>query len=227
MAQDKVVFHVKSRDTDTKPKKFRNDGSIPANIYGLSKDSEAVVFDANMFRKLYDDVGDTGLVYVKVDDKKEQPVLIDAVDTESVGNKVLHVAFKRVNLKVAVTADVPIELIGENEIPETIVTQVKQDVEVEALPANLPEKFEVDISTLTEVGQTITLADLDIDSSKVSFVLGEEGDPAEETVVVLQQVQEEPEEVEEPETEDAETPEGEEAPAEEAEAESEESSDEK
>lgn len=225
MAQDKVIFHVKSRDTDIKAKKVRTAGNVPGNIYGLSKPSEAVLFDANMFRKLYDDVGDTGLIYVKVDDKKEQPVLIDSVDTVSVGNSVVHVAFKRVNLNVKVTADVPIELIGENDIPESIVTQVKQDVEVEALPANLPENFEVDISTLTEIGQTITLADLEIDASKVSFVLAEDVDPASETVVVLQQVAEEPEEVEEPETEAAETPEGEEAPAEEGDAESEESVD--
>lgn len=194
MAQDKIVFHVKSRDSKTKPKHLRMEGKIPANVFGLHKPSEAVVCDANAFRKLYDEVGDTGLIYVKVDGNKQQPVLIDSVDYTSVGNTILHAALKRVNLTVAVTADVPVELIGENDIPNSIVTQVKQDIEVEALPANLPEKFEIDISTLTEIGQTITLSDLTIDTSKVTFVLGEDVDPETETVVVLQQIEEEKEE---------------------------------
>ena len=187
----KTVFHVTARSADQKTKQLRNQGKIPANVYGLKKDSEAVTLDRTGFIHLYDEVGDTGLIYVKIGDTKEQPVLIDEVALDSVTADPIHVAFKRVNLKVAVQAAVPIELIGENDIHDTIVTQVKQDVEVEALPADLPEKFEVDISTLTEVGQMVTLADLSFDTSKVTLVLGEDVDPASETVVVLQAVQEE------------------------------------
>jgi len=188
MGNKKIVFHTKARDKKTKMNALRVGGFIPGNVYGLSKESEAVYCEANAFKKLYEEVGDTGLIYVKIDDAKEQPVLIDEVSEMSVGNRVLHVAFKRVNLNVAVSADVPIELVGENEVRDTIVTQVKQDVEVEALPQNLPEKFEIDISTLTEVGQTITLADLKFDTSKITLVLGEDVDPESETIVVLQHV---------------------------------------
>lgn len=194
MAQNKILFHAKTRDKKMKPKQLRRDGLIPANVFGLSKPSESIFFPANAFRKLYEEVGDTGLLYVKIEDAKEQPVLVEEVDYESVGTRMNHVSLKRVNLSVAVTADIPIELVGENDIRETIVTQVKQDVEVEALPQNLPEKFEIDISTLTEVGQTITLADLKFDTSKISLVLAEGVEPESETLVVLQQVAEEVEE---------------------------------
>lgn len=194
MGNNKILFHAKTRDAHIKPKQLRRDGNLPANIFGLSKPSQAIYFPANAFRKLYDEVGDTGLLYVKIDDQKEQPVLVDDVAYESVGTRINHVSFKRVNLAVAVTADIPIVLVGENNIPETIVTQVKQDVEVEALPQNLPESFEIDISTLTEVGQTITLADLTFDSSKITLVLKEDVSPETETLVVLQQVAEEVEE---------------------------------
>ncbi|NCN51052.1 MAG: 50S ribosomal protein L25, partial [Candidatus Pacebacteria bacterium] len=141
MGNKKIVFHTKARDKKTKMNSLRVGGFIPGNVYGLSKESESIFCEANAFKKLYEEVGDTGLIYVKIDDAKEQPVLIDEVSEMSVGNRVLHVAFKRVNLNVAVSADVPIELVGENEVRDTIVTQVKQDVEVEALPQNLPEKF--------------------------------------------------------------------------------------
>ncbi|MCA9368711.1 50S ribosomal protein L25 [Candidatus Woesebacteria bacterium] len=209
MAQDKVIFHATARDENQKAKHVRKEGRVPANVYGLNKPSQSISVEANAFNKLYDETGDTGLIYIKVGDTKEQPVLIDDVSYESVGNRVLHVSFKRVNLKVAVTADVPIELIGENNIPETIVTQVRQDVEVEALPADLPDKFELNISQLTEVGQTFTLADLQFDTSKISLVLGEDVDPAEETLVVLQQIHEEVEAEEDTSETTQENPEGE------------------
>ena len=185
MAQNKTIFHAAVRDEKTKAKHVRQEGKVPANGYGLKKPSQAITVEAHAFNKLYDEAGDTGLIYVKVGDTKEQPVLIDDVVYESVGNRVLHATFKRVNLNVAVTADVPVELIGENDVPESIVTQVRQDVEVEALPADLPDKFELDISELTEIGQTFTLADLSLDASKVTLVLGAHVDPAAATIVVL------------------------------------------
>lgn len=224
MASNKILFHAKSRDKKAKPKQLRRDGLIPANVFGLNKPSESILFPANTFRKLYEEVGDTGLLYIKIDDAKEQPVLVEEVDYESVGTRINHVSLKRVNLSVAVTADIPIELVGENTIRETIVTQVKQDVEVEALPQNLPEKFEIDISTLTEVGQTITLADLNFDASKITLVLAEGVDPASETLVVLQQVAEEVEEEVTEETEataEEATDDSSESPAETTETESE------
>ncbi len=217
----KVVFHVTSREKEEKVKKLRKLGKTPGNVFGLSKDSESVTMDTIAFKKLYEQQGDTGLIYVSIDEEKEQPVLIDDVAYNSINGSFVHASFLRVNLTVAVSAMVPIELIGECDIPETIVNQVKNEVEVEALPANLPEKFEVDISSLTEVGQSITLADLTFDKSKITLELGEDVDPANETVVVLQAVAaeveetvDEPEEATEEQTDTAQSEEGAETPTE-------------
>ncbi len=191
---DKVTFNVQTRDTAIKAKKIRALGKTVANVYGLSTDSQAISIDTNAFIKLYNKQGDTGLFYLSIDGEKEQPALVDEVDYGSVSRIIQHVAFKRVNLKVKITAAVPVVLVGENNIPDTVVSLVKNEVEVEALPANLPEHFEIDITTLTEVDQTITLADLSYDRSKVELVLDEEIDPAAEVVVVLQALKEEVEE---------------------------------
>jgi large subunit ribosomal protein L25 len=191
---DKVIFHVESRKKSDKSNKLRKMGRIPANVYGLSAESQSLTVDLVGFTKLYDNSGDTGLVYLVVDKQKEQPVLIDSVDYNSVTGTIIHAAFKRVDLNETVTAMIPIELVGENKISDTFVALVKDEVEVEALPANFPDKFEVDISTLTEIGQTVTLADLAYDKSKVTLVLDEGVNPAEEAVVILQRVEEEVEE---------------------------------
>jgi hypothetical protein len=74
-----------------------------------------------------------------------------------------------------------------------VLVVVKDEIEVEALPADLPEKFEIDVSLLTEVGQMVTYADLKYDRSKVTLVLGEEGEE-EPVVLVQEQREEEPEE---------------------------------
>lgn len=188
---DKVTFNVATRDLKTKTSKVRQMGKTPANLYGLNKDSQQISIDTNAFIKLYNKQGDTGLFYLEIDGTKEQPALVDEVSYGPVSKTLLHVAFKRVNLMVKVTAPVPVVLVGENTIPETVVSLVKDEIEVEALPANLPKKFEVDISTLTEVDQMITLNDLSYDRSKVELVLDEDVDPASEVVVVLQAVKEE------------------------------------
>ena len=197
MSNTKTVFHVHTRESATKTKQLRRESKIPANVFGLSMDSEAIQFDSNAFRKLYDSVGETGLVYLKIDDQKEQPTLIDDVAYQSVGNTILHVTFRRVNLKVAITAAIPVELVGECDVPGATVVQIKQEIEVEALPADLPESFEVSIDTLKEVGDSITLADLKIDTSKVTFVLAEGIELENEAVVILQGVAEEVEAEEE------------------------------
>ena len=192
----KIVFHVTSRDKEDKVKKLRKLGNTPGNVFGLSKESEAVTMNTIAFEKLYEQNGDTGLIYININEGKEQPVLIDEVAVNFVNGSVIHATFRRVNLKVAVSAMVPIELIGECEVKQTVINQVKNEVEVEALPADLPEKFEVDISTLTAAGQTITLADLQFDTSKIKLELGEDVDLANETIVVLQAIAEEKEEEE-------------------------------
>ena len=197
MSNTKTVFHVHTRESATKTKQLRRESKIPANVFGLSMDSEAIQFDSNAFRKLYDSVGETGLVYLKIDDQKEQPTLIDDVAYQSVGNTILHVTFRRVYLKVAITAAIPVELVGECDVPGATVVQIKQEIEVEALPADLPESFEVSIDTLKEVGDSITLADLKIDTSKVTFVLAEGIELENEAVVILQGVAEEVEAEEE------------------------------
>jgi large subunit ribosomal protein L25 len=78
-----------------------------------------------------------------------------------VGN-LMHIDCHKVNLKEKIIATVPIELTGESMAVKlgNILVEVTNEVDVEALPADLPEKIVVDISGLEVVGATITVADM-------------------------------------------------------------------
>ncbi len=195
---EKTIFHIKNRDVvGKKVSQLRAKGMLPANIYGLGATSQPVMVETKAFSKLYEEEGDTGLIYLSLEGEKEQiPVLIDEVDYHSVTGEVLHAVFRRVNLSEKITAEVPVELVGENDVPGATVVMVRDMLEVSALPAELPENFEVDIAALKEIGDSIAIKDLVIDKEKVEIVMT--GDMDEESpLVILQEVkeEEEPEEV--------------------------------
>lgn len=191
---EKVIFSVEKRAA-MKPRQLRVSGKLPANMYQSGKESVALQCGAQAFTKLYDQVGDTGLVYLSLAGEKELPVLIDEVQYNYEG-RVIHVVFRKVNLKEKIKAEIPVELVGEFAVDGAVLVLVKDSVEVEALPTDLPEKFEIDQSKLTEIGQVITLADLHFDQSKVELVLAEGEMPESVTLVSVQEQREE--EVEEP-----------------------------
>lgn len=174
-----------------KVKQLRREGVLPANIYGKKVKSESVQVKLPDFQKVYEEVGETGLVALKVG-STNHPVLIHNVQLDSVSDLPLHADFMEVDLHEKVTATVPIEFTGESPIEksqEGIVVPQLREVEVEALPTDLPENITVDISELDAVGKAIKVADLKVDRAKVEIK-----DDPEQIVVVI----EEPAKVEEP-----------------------------
>jgi large subunit ribosomal protein L25 len=181
-------FSVQDRE-QKKPKILRREGLIPANVYGEGK-SKAVQMGYQDFFKLYEDAGETSLIYLSIDgEKKKRPVLIEDVQVDPLSGKIIHVAFQQVSLKEKITAEIPVEIEGEFNVPGGVLVVVKDLVEVEALPTDLPENFVFSAEELTEIGQTIAYKDLEIDKEKVTLILGEEGE--DEPLVIVQEQKEE------------------------------------
>ncbi len=195
---NKKKFKVEARNTTTKAKKIRGEGLVPGNLYGPEIDSQALKFEKNKFDNLYSQVGESGLVYIQLD-KEEVPAMIEEVQLDPLSLEPLHVSFKTINLKEKTRAEIPIEFVGEFELPEAVLVRVRDEVEVEALPTDLPEKFVVDVSKLNEIGQSITVGDLEYDEEKVEIIVAEEG--MEAPIVLVQEMEEEEEEEEPIETE--------------------------
>lgn len=149
-----------------KSKILRREGILPANIYGKKVKSLAVQTDLKAFLLAFKKTGETSVVKLKVKkEKKTRPVLIHNVQFDPVSDQPLHADFYQVDLKEKVTTEVPIELVGESPAAKEkigILIQPLTEVEVEALPTELSDKLELDISGLKEVGDAVTVADLKV-----------------------------------------------------------------
>jgi large subunit ribosomal protein L25 len=177
-AEKRTLFGKKS-------KQLRAKGLVPANISGKINQPVAVTVPGKEFHKIYMDAGETGVVYVQVEgEKKARPTLIESVDYDPMTRKPLHVSFRQVDLKEKVTATVPVELVGELSINDASVNQIVQEIEVEALPTDFPEAFEIDLSQFTEIGQEFTVAQLKADPEKLSLAL-----EPDEVLVQIQELQ--------------------------------------
>lgn len=200
MTNAKTQFHVSSRALEEKIEPIRRNGYTPGNVFGLQKKSETISLNTKALSQHLKTEGETGLLYLVLDEKgSEQPVLFSEVQRHPVTNEVLHVSFLRVNLAEKITQEIDVKLTGTFELKEATVVLVRDVLEVEALPADLPEAFYIDISKLTEVGQEVHVSDLEYDHSKVVLQLSEEEQL--EPIALVQEVKEEV--IEEPVVEEA------------------------
>ncbi len=165
-------------------KKLRRDGLIPGNVYGKAMKSIAVELPLKDFQVVFKQVHETGLVDLMVEAGEPIPVLIHNVQLDPKSHSPLHADFFKVNLKEKITAKIPVVAIGE---PKAVIDKIGlleqpvAEIEVEALPTDLPEKIEVSVDALAEVDAQILVSDLKIaaevtvlsEPSQVIFKIGE------------------------------------------------------
>lgn len=145
-----------------KVKKLRKEGVLPANVYGKDVKSESVQVPFKEFEKVYKEAGETGLVELQVDGKV-RPVLIHNIQFDPVSHEPLHADFYQVNLKEKIKTMVHLSFVGE---PAAVTNKVGilleqlSEVEVEALPTDLPESIEVNVEKLANIDEQITVGDI-------------------------------------------------------------------
>lgn len=151
-------------ETGKKVKHLRSAGRIPATVYGKSVKSTSITVSADEFLSVYEKAGETGLIELVID-KEKRSVLVHSAQRHPVSHTVLHVEFHQVDLKEKVHADVPLEFTGESPAVSQhlgVLLTVLGEIEVEALPADLPEKITVDTTKLAEVNDELKVADLNV-----------------------------------------------------------------
>jgi large subunit ribosomal protein L25 len=171
-----------------KVKTLRSQGIIPGNIFGKKIKSQSIQVSLKEFEDVYKEVGETGVINLAFGGEK-RPVLVHGVQLNAKTDQILHVDFHQVDLKEKIEAEVPVELMGESPAEKQslgTVVQYINAIKVEALPTDLPEKFVIDVSNLSEVDQAVFVKDLKIDKSKV----GIKNDP-EEIIVKVEPPQKE------------------------------------
>jgi large subunit ribosomal protein L25 len=145
-------------------KKLRREGTLPGNVYGKGLPSIAIQMPTAEFQELYKQVGETGLIDVMVDGARH-PSLVKNLQMEYPLRLPLHVDFYEVNLKEKVKTMVPLTFIGEPQaVTEKLGTLLQpiSEVEVEALPEELPEQIEVNVEPLAAIDDSILVSDLKV-----------------------------------------------------------------
>lgn len=160
--------------------KLRVNRQLPAVIFGKDLDSIPVTLDFNSFVKVYASEGETNLVDVVLDNTTYK-VLISEVQKHPVGSQPIHVNLHKVNLTEKIKVEIPVEIVNEdqNELiksGEALPLVLLSEISVEALPTDLPDVFNIDVSLLKEIGDSISIADLSYDKSKIEVVDNEPDD---------------------------------------------------
>ena len=133
-----------------KTKTLRKKGILPAILYGPKIKSSSLEVDSKEFEKIYQEAGESSLVSLEVEGKKI-PVLIHEIQRDPLTDKILHIDFYQASLKEKVEATIPLVFEGVAPVvKESGGTLVKNitEVEVKALPQNLPHKIEVKVNVL-------------------------------------------------------------------------------
>jgi large subunit ribosomal protein L25 len=176
-------------------KRLRRQGLVPGVIYGGSDDTLTFKVDSRVLRQVL--VDGAALFDVQIDGDA-RPVIIKDQQFHPVRDEILHIDLLEVRLDEKIRSMVSIELEGADEAPGVkeggVLDQVTREVEIEALPTDIPEQITVDVSGL-DIAATLTLAELQAPSGVV-FVDENLDEITIATVVVPTEV-EEPEEVEE------------------------------
>jgi large subunit ribosomal protein L25 len=143
-------------------KSLRASGIIPAIVYGRGMNAVPIEVDEKVFKKfLNSHAGRKAVINMKIGDSL-LPVIMHEIQKDILSNKLLHIDFHRVSMDEAIRTKVAIALIGESEGVKSdggILVHPMREIEIKALPADIPDKIEIDISNL-KIGDAIHVSNL-------------------------------------------------------------------
>ncbi|MBN1485168.1 MAG: 50S ribosomal protein L25 [Chloroflexia bacterium] len=162
-----IILNAQIREIlGKKVRGLRREGWVPGNLYGRGVESTAVKMLYGDIDDVYKEAGTSQMIRVQLEGKeKTLPAFIREVQRDVISQDLLHVDLELVDLLRAVSAQIPIHLIGQAPVVEDnrgVLTQSAETVELEGLPAELPHFIEVDVSVLTSVEHSIYASDLEI-----------------------------------------------------------------
>ena len=167
-----ATLQVEKRETRGKneARRLRAAGRIPAVVYGVEKDKAvAIAVDPKVLsRILHSDSGANTLISIKGLDSGDTRVMVKEYQLDPIDHRMLHADFYQIAMDKTLTVTVPIVLKGEAKGVKQqggIVDFVNREIEVEVLPADIPEGIDLDISELM-LNQGIRVRDLNLEGAK-------------------------------------------------------------
>jgi len=156
------VIKAKKRDAGTKLGELRNSGQLPGVFYGMGKKSTSIAIPTIEFKKIWREAGESSAVKVSTSEG-DIDALIHEVQVDPITDEPLHVDFLAIDMKKKIRVNVPLEFEGVSEAVKNglgNLVKVLHEVEVEALPSDLPHNLIVDITPLQTIENQIFVSDI-------------------------------------------------------------------
>jgi len=162
---EQVALKAEKRDISSKGalNELRRKGRLPGVLYGKNIEARPVSVEAKELLKVLKTHGLSAIIDLELDGRK-QPVLMKEIQRDSLKDSILHVDFYGISMTDRIEFNLPIVLRGDAEGVKLggILQHQKREISVKAMPKDMPEHLEVDISGL-KIGDTLTVGDLKVD----------------------------------------------------------------
>lgn len=169
---EKVVLNASKRDVVGKQvKALRREGKLPGVIYGRHTEPVNINLDAHTASLALGRLTSSSLVTINVDGT-EYPALVREKQRDYIKNRLLHVDFLAVSLDEKIRTYVSVNFIGVSTAVKdfnAVLVKNLEQLEVECLPTDLPERIDVDISALTKPGEGIRVREVPV-SDKIRIL---------------------------------------------------------
>jgi large subunit ribosomal protein L25 len=165
MAGERIKIEVRPRTEygSAVSRRLRREGFIPGVLYGREEPASFVVAERELRRVLTGAGGLHTILDIAIDGGRTSPAILKDYQQDPVRGKLLHIDLQEVRLDEPITAAVSVTLVGGEDAPGVreggVLSQVAREVNVSALPMEVPEHIDVDVSSL-DIGGTLRLSDL-------------------------------------------------------------------
>jgi len=148
---------------------IRNNGMVPGVVYGVRVENTMISVPNTLFEKIFKEAGESSTITLEIPAKTEKgpiqkvDVLIYDIQRHPVKGFPVHIDFLAIDMNKPVEVAIPLEFIGIAPAEKGslgVLVKVIHEVEVEALPKDLPHNITVDISSLVALGDQIHIKDL-------------------------------------------------------------------
>ena len=153
---------AEKRDISVKLSDIRDRGLVPAEIYSRGMENIHLCLDSKEFARTLKEAGETTIVNIAIDGEII-PVLIHDLQKDVISGKFLTVDLLKVNMNEKITVPVPVVFVGESPAVkdlEGVLLKAMEEIEIEALPGDMPHEISVDISGLKEIDASVFVRDI-------------------------------------------------------------------
>ena len=157
---EKTIIKAEKREViGKKVKALRREGKLPAVVYGYGVEPTAILLDFKASSRTLAKAEASTLITIALDGE-EYTTLVREKQWNYIRRELLHVDFQAVSMTELIASQVRIEFVGEVSTTNAVIVTGLNELQIEALPMDLPESIDVDLSALKNIGDGIFVRDI-------------------------------------------------------------------